>query len=101
MRVNYNPEKDDGIRNTIVTAFNITEMYLLNKIVFNAGLKYIWKDPIVGVKLKINIWQAKDGLNITKYSNWTFPDKFIWDDAFYSQVRLLNSEYLVIGKESF
>ena len=62
---------------------NLTYMYFLNSITFNAGLKFEFKDPIVGQKLKASIFMITNK-NQTQYGNWTFPDKFLWDEVYYS-----------------
>lgn len=65
-------------------------------ITFEAGLKFKFRDPIVGQKLKAVIFMITD-TNKTRYGNWTFPSLYMWDDMFYKEPRLLNSEYLIVG----
>jgi len=94
---NYNPHKFDGIRNTTIVDNNITSMYFYHSITFKAGLEFNFRDPMVGQNLKASIFLITNK-NVTQYGNWTFPNKYLWDEVYYSQLRLLNSEFLMIGK---
>ena len=71
-------------------------MYFYNFINFHASLNFEFKDPMVGQKLKATIFVAENE-NKTDYDNWTFIDKYKWDDFYYSNLRLLNSVYMTIG----
>jgi hypothetical protein len=72
-------------------------MVFKNNIRFKASVSFKFKDPVVGQELKASIFRITNR-NRTAFGNWTFPDKYLWDDCYYSQYRILNSDYLKIGE---